>query len=53
MRLSEVDNSDGSLYVNATLGMANGEEVSGRVLIEALDALHARLDDFGPPPLAA
>jgi hypothetical protein len=33
---------DGSLYINATLCLRSGEDVSGRVLIAALDALDAR-----------
>ncbi len=42
---------DGSLYITATLCMRSGEEVSGRVLIAALDALEASL--IGEPNEAA
>jgi hypothetical protein len=36
-----------------TLVMANGEEVSGLVLVKALAALEARFADDAPPPMAA
>jgi hypothetical protein len=32
--------------------MANGEEITGRWPIDAIDALQAKLNDFGPPPIA-
>jgi hypothetical protein len=40
-------------FAEVTLVMANGEEVSGLVLVKALDALQAKLDDCDPPPMAA
>jgi hypothetical protein len=45
--------ADGSLYIPATLCLGNGSEITGRCLIAALDALEAKLDDLGSPPLAA
>jgi hypothetical protein len=33
--------------------MRGGDEISGAVLTAALDQLEAKLDDFGPPPIAA
>jgi hypothetical protein len=47
------DKPDGSLYVTATLCLASGKELTRRVLIAALDAKEAGLDDTKPPPLAS
>jgi hypothetical protein len=40
-------------YCQATFCLDSGEEVSGLVLVVALDALEAKLDDDAPPPMAA
>jgi hypothetical protein len=40
-------------YTHCTLVLRGGSEISGAVLNAALDALEAKLDDFGPPPIAA
>jgi flavin reductase (DIM6/NTAB) family NADH-FMN oxidoreductase RutF len=40
-------------FSEVTLVMANGEEVSGLVLVKALAALEARIADDAPPPMAA
>jgi hypothetical protein len=40
-------------FAEVTLVMANGEEVSGLVLVKALAALEARLANDAPPPIAA
>jgi len=36
-------------YTHATLVLHGGTEVSGAALTAALDALEAKLDDYGPP----
>jgi hypothetical protein len=40
-------------YCGVTVVMANGEEISGRTLTAAVDALQAKLNDMTPPPMAA
>jgi hypothetical protein len=40
-------------YCQATLVLDTGEEVSGLMLVAALDALEAKLDGDAPPPLTA
>jgi hypothetical protein len=40
-------------YCGVTLVMASGEEISGRALTAAIDALQAKLNDMTPLPMAA
>jgi hypothetical protein len=42
-----------SRYCQATLVLSNGQEVSGRALVAAVDKLAAKLDDKPLPPVAA
>lgn len=44
---------EATAYRNVTLVMASGEEISGRALTAAVNALQAKLDDMTPPPMAA
>jgi hypothetical protein len=37
----------------ATIVVSNGEEITGRCLIDVLDALAAKLDNTPLPPMAA
>jgi hypothetical protein len=40
-------------WCDVTLCLFDGKEVSGRASADAVAALRDKLDDFGPPPLAA